>query len=83
MHKELHKVLVPTWKARFLVHPLSISIVNLALLYKTIRAYLISHIAHVVGRDHALVYRVRPSQRKEKVYWYQKGEFYYRMFDSD
>jgi hypothetical protein len=68
---------------RFLVHPLFIPIVNLALLDKTIRAYLISHVAHVIGRGHALVYRVKPSQRKEKVYWYQKGELYYRMFDSE
>ena len=65
------------------MHPLFIPIVNLALLDKTIRAYLISHVAHVIGRGHSLVYRVRPSQRREKVYWYQIGELYYRMFDNE
>lgn len=68
---------------RFLVHPLFIPIVNLALLDKTIRAYLISHVAHVMGRGHALIYRVKPSQRKKKVYWYSQGEIYYRMFDNE
>ena len=83
-YKELQKVLVHTLESqRFLVHPVFIPIINLALLDKTIRAYLISHVVHVVGRGHALCYRVKPSQRTEKVYWYQMGELYYRMFDSE
>jgi len=82
-YKELQKVLVHTLESqRFLVHPVFIPIINLALLDKTIRAYLISHVVHVVGRGHALAYRVKPSQRTEKVYWYQMGELYYRMLDS-
>jgi hypothetical protein len=83
-YKELQKVLVHTLESqRFLVHPVFIPIINLALLDKTIRAYLISHVVHVIGRGHALAYRVKPSQRSEKVYWYQMGEIYYRMFDQD
>ena len=83
-YKELQKVLVHTMESqRFLVHPLFIPIINLALLDKTIRSYLISHVVHVTGRGHALVYRIKPSQRTEKVYWYQRGELYYRMFDSE
>lgn len=82
-YKELQKVLVHTLESqRFLVHPVFIPIINLALLDKTIRAYLISHVVHVIGRGHALAYRVKPSQRTEKVYWYQMGELYYRMFDQ-
>jgi hypothetical protein len=82
-YKELQKVLVHTLESqRFLVHPLFIPIINMALLDKTIRAYLISHVVHVVGRGHALVYRLKPSQRNEKIYWYQMGELYYRMFDN-
>ena len=73
-YKELQKVLVHTLESqRFLVHPVFIPIINLALLDKTIRAYLISHVVHVIGRGHSLVYRVKPSQRNEKVYWYQIG----------
>ncbi len=81
--KELQKVLVHTLESqRFLVHPVFILIVNLALLDKTIKAYLVSHVAHAVGRGHAVVYKVIPSQRTGKVYWYMKGELYYHMFDS-
>lgn len=83
-YKELQKVLVHTLESqRFLVHPVFIPIINLALLDKTIRAYLISHVVHVIGRGHAIVYRVKPSQRTEKVYWYTMGELFYRMFDSE
>lgn len=83
-YKELQKVLVHTIESqRFLVHPLFIPIVNLALLDKVIRDYLISHVVHVVGRGHGIVYRIKPSQRVTKVYWYQRGELYYRMFDID
>jgi hypothetical protein len=82
--KELQKVLVHTMESqRFLIHPLFVPIINLALLDKTIRAYLLSHVVHVVGRGHARVYRLKPSQRTEKVYWYNTGEIYYRLFDSD
>ena len=66
-----------------MVHPLFIPIINLALLDKVIRAHLISHVVHVVGRGHAIIYRVRPSQRTRKVYWYQMGELYYRQFDVE
>ena len=83
-YKELQKVLVHTLESqRFLVHPLFIPIINLALLDKVIRSYLVSHVVHVIGRGHALAYRLKPSQRTEKIYWYQMGELYYRMFDSD
>jgi len=83
-YKELQKVLVHTLESqRFLVHPVFIPIINLALLDKTIRAYLISHVVHMVGRGHGRVYRVMPSQRTEKVYWYHRGDIYYRMLDKE
>lgn len=83
-YKELQKVLVHTIESqRFMVHPLWIPIVNLSLLDKVIRKYLISHVVHVVGRGHGLVYRIKPSQRTDKDYWYQMGELYYRLFDND
>lgn len=82
--KELQKVLVHTLESqRFLIHPLYVPIINLALLDKTIRSYLIQFVCHVMGRGHTMVYRVLPSQRTEKIYWYQQGELYYRMFDGD
>jgi hypothetical protein len=82
--KELQKVLVHTLESqRFLIHPLFVPIINLALLDKTIRSYLIQFVCHVMGRGHTMVYRVLPSQRTEKIYWYQQGELYYRMFDNE
>ena len=82
--KELQKVLVHTLESqRFLIHPLYVPIINLALLDKTIRSYLIQFVCHVMGRGHTMVYRVLPSQRTEKIYWYQQGELYYRIFDGD
>jgi hypothetical protein len=82
--KELQKVLVHTLESqRFLIHPVFIPIINLALLDKTIRAYLISHVVHITGRGHGMTYRVMPSQRSDKVYWYGRGEIIYRMFDND
>lgn len=83
-YKDLNKVLVQTIESqRFLVHPLFIPIINQALLDKTIRAYLIQYRIHVVGRGHALVYRIKASQHLEKIYHYQICELYYRQFDND
>lgn len=83
-YKELNKVLVQTIESqRFLVHPLLIPIINQALLDKTIRSYLIQYMIHVIGRGHALVYRIKASQHAEKIYRYQICELVYRQFDRD
>jgi ABC-type dipeptide/oligopeptide/nickel transport system ATPase component len=81
---EVQKVLVHTLESqRFLVHPLYLPIINMALLDKTIRQYLIQFQIHVVGRGHGIVYRLKPSQSSEKVYRYQMGHLYFRMFDNN
>jgi len=81
--KDLQKVLVHTLESqRFLVHPLFIPIINMSLLDKTIRNYLIQFQIHVVGRGHGLVYRLKPSQATEKVYRSFQCELFYRQFDS-
>jgi hypothetical protein len=83
-YKDLNKVLVQTIESqRFMVHPLFIPIINQALLDKTIRAYLIQYRIHVVGRGHALVYRIKASQHVEKIYHYQICELVYKQFDSE
>lgn len=82
--KELQKVLVHTLESqRFLVHPLYVPIINMALLDKTIRQYLIQYQIHVIGRGHGMVYRLKPSQYNEKVYRYHMGDLIYRLFDND
>ena len=81
--KDLQKVLVHTLESqRFLVHPLFIPIINMSLLDKTIRNYLIQFQIHVVGRGHAYVYRLKPSQATDKVYRKFMCELFYHQFDS-
>lgn len=83
-YKDLNKVLVQTIESqRFLVHPLLIPIINQSLLDKTIRSYLIQYRIHVLGRGHALVYRIKASQHQEKIYHYQVCELIYKLFDAD
>ena len=80
--KDLQKVLVHTLESqRFLVHPLFIPIINMSLLDKTIRNYLIQFQIHVVGRGHGIVYRLSPSQSTDKVYREFMCELFYHQFD--
>ena len=70
-YKQINQALVKTVESqRFLVRPLLIPIINLNLLDKTIRSYLIQFQVHVVGRGKARVYRMRASQATDKVYRY-------------
>lgn len=81
--KDLQKVLVHTMESqRFLVHPLWIPIINMALLDKTIRSYLVQFQIHVIGRGHAWVYRLEPSQSTDKIYRKFMCELFYHQFDS-
>lgn len=83
-YKELNQALTKTIESfRFKVHPLFIPIVNKSLLDKTIRDYLIQFQVHVVGRGHALVYRLKPSQFKDKIYHEFDCELFYRMSDLE
>ncbi len=81
--QELQKVLVHTMESqRFLIHPLFIPIINMSLLDKTIRSYLIQFQIHVLGRGHAYVYRMKPSQATDKIYRIFMCELFYHQFDS-
>jgi len=81
--KDLQKVLVHTLESqRFLIHPLFIPIINMSLLDKTIRNYLIQYQIHVIGRGHAWVYRVQPHRSTDKVYYKFLCELFYHQFDS-
>lgn len=80
--KELQKALVQTLESqRFLIHPLFIPIINMSLLDKTIRNYLIQFQIHVLGRGYAKVYRIKPSQSSEKIYREEMTELYYLQPD--
>lgn len=82
-YQELQKVLVHTLESqRFLIHPLFIPIINMSLLDKTIRSYLIQYQIHVLGRGHAYVYRLKPSQATDKIYRNFVCELFYHQFDK-
>ncbi|MCJ7459221.1 MAG: hypothetical protein MUP17_09540 [candidate division Zixibacteria bacterium] len=81
--QDIQKVLVHTLESqRFLIHPLFIPIINMSLLDKTIRSYLIQFQIHVLGRGHAYVYRMSPSQATDKIYREFMCELFYHQFDS-
>jgi hypothetical protein len=83
-YKDLNKALVQTVESfRFKVHPLFIPIVNKSLLDKTIRSYLIQYQVNILHRGHGMVYKVKPSQFDEKVFYEQLTELFYRLFDQD
>jgi len=81
-YKQLNKVLVKTIESqRFKIHPLFIPVINLNLLDKTVRDYLIQFLVYVYKRTrhnppkqkgycYAHVYRLYASQREPKVYYY-------------
>lgn len=82
--KEIQKALVHTLESqRFLVHPLFMPIISIALLDKTIRQYLIQYQIHMIKRGHGLVYEIQPSKNTEKVYHHFKCHLYIRMLDRE
>ena len=81
-YKKLNQALTKTIESfRFKVHPLFIPVVNKSLLDKTVRDHLVQFMVNVTGRGKANVYRLRPSQFKEKTYHEFFCELIYRMPD--
>ena len=83
-YKDLVKALVKTIESfRFKGKPLFIPIINKALLEKDIRTYLLQY--HVVMHDRGkgTVYRLYPSQFKDKVYSYEFCKLRYGLFDNN
>jgi len=90
-YKQLNKVLVKTIESqRFKIHPLFIPVINLNLLDKTVRDYLIQFLVHVYKRTphnppkqrgycYAHVYRLYASQREPKVYYYYQCTLKYPL----
>lgn len=68
-YKEVQKVLVQTMESqRFKVHPVFIPIININLLDKTVRQYLLQFQILVKDRGIADVYRLQASQFEDKLY---------------
>lgn len=82
--KEVNQALVKTIESqRFLVRPLIIPIININLLDKTLRDYLIHFQVHCTARGKAIVYRTRASQGEDKIYRYMMCRIEYPILDFD
>ena len=82
-YKEINQALVKTIESqRFLVRPLIIPIININLLDKTLRDYLVIFQVHITARGKALVYRIRASQGEDKIYRYLMCRLEYPILDA-
>jgi len=83
-YKQVTKALVKTIESfRFKGKPLFIPIINKALLEKNIRNYLLQFQIVVHDRGRATVYKLYPSQFKDKIYTYEFCKLRYGLFDNN
>lgn len=83
-YKKLNQALTKTIESfRFKVHPLFLPVINKGLLDKTIRDHLVQFQVNLTDRGKATVYRLRPSQFKEKTYHESFCEIHYGMMDME
>jgi ABC-type dipeptide/oligopeptide/nickel transport system ATPase component len=81
-YKQLNQALVKTIESqRFLVRPLIIPIININLLDKTLRNFLVIFQVHVTRRGAATVYHMKASQGEDKVYRYTLCRLKYPILD--
>jgi hypothetical protein len=81
---DLQQTLVSTVESSgYKVHPLVIACINLALIDKKIRNYLIQFLCIMSDRGHATVYKVSPSEFTSKIYYQYFCEVRYSMLDLD
>lgn len=79
-YKQLNQALVRTIESfRFKVHPLFIPIINMNLLDKTVRQYLVQYMAYMTNRGRGMVYELKPNQWKDDSYHYHIGNLKYGM----
>lgn len=82
--KDAVKALVKTITSqRFRLRPLYIPIINLSLLEKTLRSYLIQYHVIMVDKGIGHVYRMYPSQTDDKIYRYKLCKIEYGLFDKN
>ena len=83
-YKEINKALVFTIESvRFKVHPLGIPIINMNLLDKTLRTYLIQYMIQMIDRGKARVYRLFSKQHEEGYYRYHLCDLIYGLQDRE
>lgn len=80
-YKQINQALVRTMESfRFKIHPLFIPVINMSLLDKTVRQYLIQYMIHMIDRGFGMVYEINPSQWKDDAYHYHIGNIKFGMF---
>jgi len=83
-YKEPQKAIVKTITSqRFMVKPLFIPIINANLLDKTIRDYLVQFQVECTDRGKARVFRLSPSMKEDKTYYYHVCDLQYGLMDND
>jgi len=81
-YKKLNQALTKTIESfRYKIHPLFLPVINKSLLDKTIRDHLIQYQVNVTSRGRATVYRLRPSQFKDKTYHENLCDLHHGMLD--
>lgn len=81
-YNQLNKALVKTITSqRFRLRPVFIPIINLNLLDKVLRSYLIQFHVHVLNRGSGVVYALEASQFEEKLYRTRLCRIRYGLFD--
>ena len=81
---ELQRTLVSTVESSgFKVHPLIIACINLSLIDKKIRNYLIQYLIIMEDRGKGKCYKIQPSQFNSKIYYEYFCEVRYTMLDLD
>lgn len=83
-YNQINKALIKTMTSqRFRLRPIFIPIINLSMLDKVLRSYLIQF--HVILNDRGIgySYRLIPSQIEDKLYRYRICKIEFGLFDSD
>lgn len=83
-YNQLNKALVKTITSqRFRLRPVFIPIINMNLLDKVLRSYLIQYHIHVTDRGKGVVYQLEASQFEEKLYRSRLCRIQYGLFDGE
>jgi hypothetical protein len=83
-YKEVQQSIIKTISSqRFMVKPLFIPIINVNLIDKTIRDYLIQYQVECIRPSFARVFRLSPSQKENKTYFNFVCNLRYGLMDND
>jgi len=83
-YNQVNKALIKTITSqRFRLRPVFIPIINLSMLDKVLRSYLIQYHVIINQRGEGNAYRLSPSQIEDKLYRYRLCKIEYGLFDQE